>query len=169
MGMTKGCYSWLRIYVRCPSPPPPRMQWQPKKASLTTRSRVYRLRYTPWHGDIIKSASCNTILEDGTTIDARCVEAWDHVVKRSLLTPEEEREWMNGLNFPSSISWLRDAYLARLRGGMGCMTLLPLTAATLQRKRMMQRKNRCYRGCWSYKSTGSGSTRGILGDTSQSR
>mmetsp|Transcript_24708 Transcript_24708/g.59568 ORF Transcript_24708/g.59568 Transcript_24708/m.59568 type:complete len:1161 (-) Transcript_24708:151-3633(-) len=58
-------------------------------------------------------------------IDARCMEALDYVVSRRLLTPDEEREWMSTLNFGGEvgaleemgISWLRDAYLARLRGG----------------------------------------------------
>ena len=68
------------------------------------------------------------------TIDARCMEALDYVVKRRLLTPEEEREWISSLNFGDDgeigsmgISWLRDAYLARLRGsgGVGVMSLLP--------------------------------------------
>ena len=60
------------------------------------------------------------------TIDARCMEALDYAVKRRLLTPEEEQEWISTLNFGGDeelndlgISWLRDAYLARLRGHPG--------------------------------------------------
>ncbi|KAL7550818.1 hypothetical protein ACHAWF_014060 [Thalassiosira exigua] len=60
-------------------------------------------------------------------IDARCVEALDHAVERRLLTPEEEREWIGALEFgreggpggAGSAGWLRDAYLARARGGTG--------------------------------------------------
>ena len=77
------------------------------------------------------------------TIDARCIEALDYVVKRRLLDPEEERRWVASLNFGGGggdgtnnnnnsngeetmgISWLRDAYLARLRGGLGVTTLPP--------------------------------------------
>ena len=65
-------------------------------------------------------------LRAAMTIDPRCVEALDYAVRRRLLTPEEEREWVSGLNFGDDgtgedlsdmgISWLRDAYLARLRG-----------------------------------------------------
>ncbi|KAL7531169.1 hypothetical protein ACHAXR_003880, partial [Thalassiosira sp. AJA248-18] len=70
-------------------------------------------------------------------IDARCMEALDHVVRRRLLTPEEEREWISGLDFGSNdggknnmldgmgIGWLRDAYLARLRGGSSGLALPP--------------------------------------------
>ena len=63
-----------------------------------------------------------SFLKAAMTIDARCVEALDYVVKRRLLTPEEERSWVSSLNFGGlgsdsmSISWLRDAYLTRLRG-----------------------------------------------------
>ena len=83
-------------------------------------------------------------LKMACAIDARCMEALDHIVKRRLLTPQEEREWIVGLNFGSidnnggggddnsmlggmGISWLRDAYLARLRGGSGGLTLPPTT------------------------------------------
>ena len=48
-------------------------------------------------------------------IDARCMEALDHVIRRRLSTPEEEKEWISSLNFGSEammggmgISWLRD-------------------------------------------------------------
>lgn len=63
-----------------------------------------------------------SFLKAAMTIDARCIEALDYVVKRRLLTPEEERSWVSNLNFgrlcgdSMSISWLRDAYLTRLRG-----------------------------------------------------
>jgi len=68
------------------------------------------------------------------TIDSRCMEALDYIVNRRLLTPEEERELISSLNFGSDdslgnlgISWLRDAYLARLRGsgGVGVVSLPP--------------------------------------------
>ncbi|KAL7429965.1 hypothetical protein ACHAXM_002927 [Skeletonema potamos] len=71
------------------------------------------------------------------TIDARCIEALDYVVKRRLLDPEEERRWVASLNFGGNdnngeetmaISWLRDAYLARLRGGLGVTTLPPASS-----------------------------------------
>jgi hypothetical protein len=45
----------------------------------------------------------------------QCVEALDYVVKRRLLTLEEERSWVSSGDI-MSISWLRDAYLTRLRG-----------------------------------------------------
>ena len=49
------------------------------------------------------------------TIDARYMEALDYVIRRRLLTPEEEKEWISSLNFGSGneemmgemgISWL---------------------------------------------------------------
>jgi tetratricopeptide (TPR) repeat protein len=73
-------------------------------------------------------------LRAAMTIDPRCVEALDYAVKSRLLTPEEEREWISGLKFGDGkygtaddkerggywssmgMSWLRDAYLARLHG-----------------------------------------------------
>eukprot|EP00970_Alexandrium_tamarense_P015750 scaffold5469_cov175-Alexandrium_tamarense.AAC.11 len=69
------------------------------------------------------------------TIDARCIEAFDYVVRRRLLNPEEEREWVSSLNWGGQegtlgamgISWLRDAYLARVSGGMGGNVLPPST------------------------------------------
>ncbi|KAL7480690.1 hypothetical protein ACHAW6_006355 [Cyclotella cf. meneghiniana] len=58
-------------------------------------------------------------------IDARCIEALDYVIKRRLLTPYEETEWVSSLNWGDGstlggmgISWLRDSYLARVRGGV---------------------------------------------------
>mmetsp|Transcript_34018 Transcript_34018/g.71558 ORF Transcript_34018/g.71558 Transcript_34018/m.71558 type:complete len:1178 (+) Transcript_34018:23-3556(+) len=67
-------------------------------------------------------------------IDARCMEALDYAVRRRLLPPEEEKEWISSLHFGSGeemermgISWLRDAYLARLRGS-GAGIALPPTA-----------------------------------------
>ena len=72
------------------------------------------------------------------TIDARCMEALDCVIHRRLLTHKEEKEWISSLNFGSGneemmggmgISWLGDAYLARLRGsGAGVMSFPPTTA-----------------------------------------
>ena len=48
-------------------------------------------------------------------INARCMEALDHVICKRLPTPEEEKEWISSLNFGSEammggmgISWLRD-------------------------------------------------------------
>ncbi|KAL3761687.1 hypothetical protein ACHAW5_004251 [Stephanodiscus triporus] len=65
-------------------------------------------------------------LKAAMTIDARCAEALEYAVRRRLLTPEEEREWISSLNFGEGgmggnlsdmgLSWLRDAYLARMRG-----------------------------------------------------
>ncbi|KAL3804331.1 hypothetical protein HJC23_011259, partial [Cyclotella cryptica] len=59
-------------------------------------------------------------------IDARCIEALDYVIKKRLLTPQEEKEWVASLNWGDrstlgsmGISWLRDLYLVRVRGGMG--------------------------------------------------
>ena len=61
-------------------------------------------------------------------IDARCIEAFDYVIRRRLLTPDEEREWVASLNWGAGgekelgllgISWLKDAYISRLRRGMG--------------------------------------------------
>ena len=77
-----------------------------------------------------------SFLKAALNIDARCMEALDYVIKRRLLTPEEEREWINTLNFGTGdlgsmgISWLRDAYLARLRGigGVVASANVPLTS-----------------------------------------
>jgi hypothetical protein len=38
-----------------------------------------------------------SFLKAALTIDAPCMEATDYVIKRRLLTPEEEREWINTL------------------------------------------------------------------------
>ncbi len=63
-----------------------------------------------------------SFLKAALTIDARCMEALDYAIKRRLLTPDEEKEWITSLNFGAGelgsmgISWLQDAYLARLRG-----------------------------------------------------
>ncbi|KAL7467024.1 hypothetical protein ACHAXS_007292 [Conticribra weissflogii] len=79
-------------------------------------------------------------LKMALTIDARCIEAFDHVISRRLLTPEEEREWVASLNLGEGeemdlqclgISWLNDAYISRLRGGPGTSIL---TSAQRQEK-----------------------------------
>jgi len=66
------------------------------------------------------------------TIDARCIEAFDHAICRRLLTPEDEKEWVTSLYWGEGgetglqrmgISWLKDAYVARLRGGTGASVL----------------------------------------------
>ena len=91
------------------------------------------------YDEISNSHRAIPFLRMALTIDARCIEALDYVVKRRLLDPEEERRWVASLNFGGidsggettlGISWLRDAYLARLRGGLG-VTTLPPTSATL--------------------------------------
>ena len=38
-------------------------------------------------------------------IDAQCMETLDHVIRRRLLTPEEEKEWISSLNFGSEDEW----------------------------------------------------------------
>jgi len=86
------------------------------------------------YDEISNSHRAIPFLRMALTIDARCIEALDYVVKRRLLDPEEERRWVASLNFGGNdiggeeamgISWLRDAYLARLRGGLGVTTLPP--------------------------------------------
>ena len=88
------------------------------------------------YDEISNSHRAIPFLRMALTIDARCIEALDYVVKRRLLDPEEERQWVASLSFGGGgsggeeamgISWLRDAYLARLRGGLG-VTTLPLTS-----------------------------------------
>eukprot|EP00956_Cyclotella_meneghiniana_P013810 scaffold20263_cov69-Cyclotella_meneghiniana.AAC.10 len=69
-------------------------------------------------------------LKAALQIDKRCIEAWDYVIRCKLLTPVEEREWYDMLhwgittsndNSLNGMSWLKDAYLIRLRsGGRGC-------------------------------------------------
>jgi len=70
-------------------------------------------------------------------IDARCMEALDYVIRRRLLTSEEEKEWISSLNFGNAgelgrmgISLLRDAYLARLRGSGAGLALPPTATET---------------------------------------
>ncbi|KAL9190673.1 hypothetical protein ACHAXT_000379 [Thalassiosira profunda] len=77
-------------------------------------------------------------LKAAAAIDPRCTEAVDYVVGRRLLTPAEERAWVASIDFGGAtpeqlaalgIEWLRDAYLARLRGDGGRAALpLPPTA-----------------------------------------
>jgi tetratricopeptide (TPR) repeat protein len=98
------------------------------------------------YDEISNSHRAIPFLRMALTIDARCIEALDYVVKRRLLEPEEERRWVASLNFGVGvgnahnneeeekticISWLRDAYLARLRGGLGVTALTPTTSLTL--------------------------------------
>eukprot|EP00984_Skeletonema_dohrnii_P032182 scaffold25760_cov124-Skeletonema_dohrnii-CCMP3373.AAC.1 len=73
------------------------------------------------YDEISNSHRAIPFLRMALTIDARCIEALDYVVKRRLLDPEEERRWVASLNFGGNdiggeeamgISWLRDAYLA---------------------------------------------------------
>jgi len=91
------------------------------------------------YDEISNSHRAIPFLRMALTIDARCIEALDYVVKRRLLDPEEERRWVASLNFGGNdigggeeamgISWLRDAYLARLRGGLGVTTLPPTSSS----------------------------------------
>jgi len=59
-------------------------------------------------------------LRTALAIDARCVEALDYVVDRRLLAPDEEREWVCGLDFGegalggAGLSWLRDSYVEKI-------------------------------------------------------
>ncbi|KAL3775344.1 hypothetical protein ACHAWO_001275 [Cyclotella atomus] len=68
-------------------------------------------------------------------IDPRCIEAWDYVIKRKLLTPAEEREWYDMLNWKDislrGMAWLKDAYLVRLRGG-GMLLKSPSAVETIR-------------------------------------
>ena len=62
-------------------------------------------------------------LRTALQIDPRCIESWDYVVSRKLLTPKEEREWYESLDWNcvdlGGMGWLRDVYLVRLRGSGG--------------------------------------------------
>ncbi|KAL7499747.1 hypothetical protein ACHAWT_010715 [Skeletonema menzelii] len=92
------------------------------------------------YDEISNSHRAIPFLRMALTIDARCIEALDYVVKQRLLDPEEERRWVASLSFGGNdiggeealgISWLRDAYLARLRGGLGVTTLPPTSSSSL--------------------------------------
>jgi len=49
------------------------------------------------------------------TIDSKCVQAWNYLCTRHLLSPMEEKEILTStLNFDPPMEWLRDVYLARL-------------------------------------------------------
>lgn len=47
-------------------------------------------------------------------VDARCVEALDSMLKRSVVTPQEAHDLLSRLQFDSGLEWLRNVYLARL-------------------------------------------------------
>lgn len=73
-------------------------------------------------------------LKAALQIDPRCIEAWDYVIKRKLLTPSEESEWFYMLNWNDvalkGMAWLKDAYLVRLRGG-GMLQKPPSSVETI--------------------------------------
>ncbi|EJK62221.1 hypothetical protein THAOC_17175, partial [Thalassiosira oceanica] len=79
------------------------------------------------HDEISNPHRAVPLLRAALAIDPRCVEALDHLTRRRLLTPREERELVEGLDFGegaagggTGVGWLRDSYLARLRcGGRG--------------------------------------------------
>ena len=77
-----------------------------------------------------------TFLKLALWIDVKCIEAWQYLCKRRLLTWEQEREVVYSLRFDRAgegVEWLRDVYLASMTSG-GSMTK-NVTAHTSQRNR----------------------------------
>lgn len=59
-----------------------------------------------------------SFLKAALKIDVKCIEAWDVLCRRHLLSTAEERDLVMDLNFEDAdgcnITWLRDVYYARL-------------------------------------------------------
>ena len=72
-----------------------------------------------------------TFLKLALWIDVKCIEAWQYLCKRRLLTWEQERELIYSLRFDDAnagagVEWLRDVYLASMtHSGLGITSLDP--------------------------------------------
>ena len=75
------------------------------------------------HNSLSNSHRALPFFRTALKIDPRCIESWDYVLSRKLLTPKEEREWYDSLEWDGvglgGMGWLRDVYLVRLRGSNG--------------------------------------------------